>query len=607
MVRDDLVLALLRGALREAAPEWLLQVAIDRDVDRAREDQYHPLGPALELASTALSHTSCTDEQRRDALRRCSVPQLGRLGHANCTKPIARGIVAELRHREPDSQPMTPALLTEPGCAQVVLRQPDLHEDVFAVALDLLPVFPSLQKSGEQEDADSSYEAYVAAQRAWETMWAGVVSQHTSRHRQLLSWAADSPADHVIRTHLLGTLPWDVEPGLLEEIAADDLAHFRDCVLVTRVCRMLRDGTSEQEVRAHFADELAAPAAESGRDLERYFSGRPLFRRYGAHAAISWMEHAAKGSWRHILHPTEANSRYGEPHTWRSPNDLLHTLGRRFAEAGLTALMLWELDEEATYGSPTGLRWVHSTLLHLPTLSDEVATRVRAILKASRPDPYARLRTHDHAAVRRERELSDLRSDIERMIGDPSAATRTYALGDPSSVTVRDLAGAANEVLNGYLTRHEGDDALVEKALLAFASRAHRSKPAFADVLVRHSQPRAALLDITIDLRRRLGGSPQHREAWAREVLSLPDCDPELIRALPAWTVLTIGGESSYRSAHKAVTAIVMETLGDDHDAWARFTSSPASYSGPTAWLRLGDVLDASLGGTPWPTPPSSR
>ncbi|MFJ8015066.1 hypothetical protein [Streptomyces sp. NPDC096339] len=606
MARDDLMLALLRGSLREAAPQWLLQAAIDRDMDQVREDQYH-LGPSLELASTAISHNSCTEEQRKEALRRCSVPQLSRLGHATCTELVARGIVSELRRRGPDNQPMTPALLKEPGNAQVVLRQPDLHEDVFAAALDLLPVFPSLEEIGEQEGADSSYDAFDAARRAWETMWGGVVSHHTSRHRQLLDWAHGSPADYVIRMHLLGTLPWDVEPDLLEEIAADDLAQFRNRVLVTRVCQRLRDGTSEEEVRAHFADDLATLTAESGRDLENYFSGRPLFRRYGVHAASSWVEGAAKGSWRHILNPTEAGSRYGEPHTWRSSNDLLHTLGQRFAEAGVTALMLWELDEEAKYGSPTDLRWVHSTLLHLPTVSDEVATRVRAILKASRPDPYTHLRTHGHAALKRERELSELRSAIERIIGDPSTATRKSALGDPSSVTVRDLAGAADEVLNSYLTRHAGDDDLIEKTLLAFASRTHRSKPTFADVLARHSEPRTALLNITIDLRGRLGGSPNHREAWTREVLDLPACDAELIRALPAWSVLTIGGESRFRSAHKAVTAVVIGTLGDDHDAWARFASSPASYSGPTAWLRLGDVLDASLGATPWPTPPSSR
>ncbi|MFD0269780.1 hypothetical protein ACFVGY_24955, partial [Streptomyces sp. NPDC127106] len=555
--RDDLTVTLLHGALGRSAPGWLLQAAIDRDVNRAGE-QHHHLGRCMELASAALCHPSCTDEQRQDALRRCTVPQLGSLGRASCTGPVARGIVAELRRRAPRSLPMTPALLTGPGEAQIVLRQPDLHEDVFAAALDLLPRLPTWEEVGGDEDDGSAVDVFDAAQEAWGTMWERVVSRHTVRHRQLLDWAHGTPADRVIRMHLLGTLPWDVEPDLLEEVAADDLARFHDAVLITRVCRMLRDGASEQDVRARFADDLAALTAERARKVERFFSEEDFFRRYGVQAAGRWVASAAGSTWRYLLNPAEAKSRYGERHhTWRASSDLLSTLGRRFAEAGVTALMLWEPDGEKGYRTPRDLRWVHSTLVHLPAVSDEVEARVRAILKDSRPDPYARGRAaYDHAAVSVEREFAELWSAIERIIGDPSAAARTSALGDPDSVTVRDLADAADAVLNDYLERHEGDDALVEKALLAFASRSYRSQPVFADVLVRHSDPRAALLAISGDLRRRLGGSPNLREAWTRKVLDLPECDPELIRALPAWTVLTIGGGSRHRSAHKAVTAV---------------------------------------------------
>ncbi|MFD7668045.1 hypothetical protein [Streptomyces sp. NPDC059788] len=55
------------------------------------------------------------------------------------------------------------------------------------------------------------------------------------------------------------------------------------------------------------------------------------------------------------------------------------------------------------------------------------------------------------------------------------------------------------------------------------------------------------------------------------------------------------------------MTAAVLGALGDDAEAWARFASSPASYAGATAWLRLGDLLDAAAAGASWPKPPQSR
>ncbi|MFZ3471339.1 hypothetical protein ACODT3_19890 [Streptomyces sp. 4.24] len=601
---DGLVLALLQGALRDAAPEWLVQTAIEGDLERSAKPYE---GPCVDLLSAALSHPSCMHDRRVEALRRCSGSQLAALGRAGNGELLAHGVASELRDRRAHSRPMTPEQLAEPGDAQLVLRNSALHDVVFAAALELLPTLPRPAKRGDGEDFDAWYDAHTAALDAWRAMWEQVVSTHTHRHRQLVEWAAESPADGTIRRHLLSTLPWEVEPSLLEEIANDDLARFGDSLVITRLCRMFRDGASEQEVRSHFSDEIEHLTPKRRRHIEDYISDAVGIREYGEHAATSWMESSAEDGWRYILNPTDAKHRYGEPHAWRSPDDLLRTLGERFARAGVEALMLWEPQEDAVLPSPRNLRWVHSTLVHLPIVSGDVEERVRAMLKASRPDPRARLRAHDYAALDNERKLSELRTAIERIIGDPAAAARKAALGDPQSVTVRDLAGASEEVLEDYLERHAGNGDLVEKTLLAFASRSYRSKPTFADVLARHPTPQSALLGVTTDLRRRLGGSPNHREAWTREVLALPDNSPELIRALPAWTVLTIGGSSRYGAGHNAVTAAVMHSLGDSKEAWARFASNPASYSGPTAWLRLGDILDASVNGTPWPTPPTAR
>ncbi|MGK5530643.1 hypothetical protein [Streptomyces sp. URMC 129] len=51
----------------------------------------------------------------------------------------------------------------------------------------------------------------------------------------------------------------------------------------------------------------------------------------------------------------------------------------------------------------------------------------------------------------------------------------------------------------------------------------------------------------------------------------------------------------------------VLEALGDDIDAWERFAASLATNGGATAWLRLGDLLDAAATGGPWPQPPAGR
>jgi len=113
---------------------------------------------------------------------------------------------------------------------------------------------------------------------------------------------------------------------------------------------------------------------------------------------------------------------------------------------------------------------------------------------------------------------------------------------------------------------------------------------------------------MTQDLRRRLGGNPAAREQWAREVLALPDCDPQLIRALPAWTALKLSEiRNGYGKARPEILDVVTEALGDDAEAWQRLGTSPIAPTGPTAWLRLGDVLDAALSRSDWPTPPPSR
>ncbi|WP_434593083.1 hypothetical protein [Streptomyces sp. A5-4] len=108
------------------------------------------------------------------------------------------------------------------------------------------------------------------------------------------------------------------------------------------------------------------------------------------------------------------------------------------------------------------------------------------------------------------------------------------------------------------------------------------------------------------DLRRRLGGGPELRGSWAEIMLARPECPPELLRLLPAWSALKARGPR-YDTTHPAVAAYVTEALGDSDAAWQRFTASPMSHAGPGAWHRLGDLLDAAVEGAAWPTPPPGR
>jgi hypothetical protein len=603
--RDDLLLALLRGALSGSAPEWILKAAVDSGL-RKEVQPYE--GPRLSLAAGALTHPSCPDSLREEALRRCSVSQLGALGRERCGEALAAAVVAELEERGPRGQPMTPELLEEPGVSQLILREPHLHDAVFFAALGLLPEFPQFPAEDESKGDDvlARFDRFWAAGKAWEGMWERIVTVHTGRHRQLIGWAPDNRSRTTIREHLLGTVPWDVEPSLLDEMATEDLAGFAASDLITRLCRMLRDGISENEARSRIAVDLEALEPKVRESIEDYFNDSASVRKIGLRAAVSWVASRADGSWRFILAPLEGKSRYGEPRTWLASEELLATLGQRFAATAVKALRLWEPEPDPLCPGPRDLRWLHAALLHLPDMTEEVREKARAVVRHVRPRARSRWEHIDYKTQQDDQRLAELRTAIERVLGDPATFSRRSALGDPNQVTVRDLAGASDEVLYDYLTRHAGDDGLVELVLLSFATSSYRSKLSFSDVLARHSAPEAAVTQITTDLRKRLGGGPPLREAWTRRVLTLPDCTPELIRALPAWTALTVGGPR-HGTAHKAVASVVLAALGDSDEAWSRFATSPASYSGPTAWLRLDDILDAAAQGTGWPKPPNSK
>ncbi|MFJ9843304.1 hypothetical protein ACIRYZ_23090 [Kitasatospora sp. NPDC101155] len=378
---------------------------------------------------------------------------------------------------------------------------------------------------------------------------------------------------------------------------------------VTRVCRRILEGSSPEEAREHFADAIGALSEDDRGHLDFYVDGGERRARWGIHTAVSWVAGAASSRWRFLLNPAEAKPSYGDPYRWLTPADELAELARRFAETAVQALQTWQPKEHLGISRDADLRWVHAMLVHVPEVTPAVKKTVQLMIHDAQRG-QDRPRSYDYRERDDHRQFTELLAAITRIVAAslPQApAARRAALGDPTEVTPRSLSTVAADALDEYLDRHAGDDQLVEKALLSFAWRdGCRRESAFSDVLARHSNPQQAIRTLTHDLRRRLGGNPTDREAWAQYVLALPECGTETILALPAWTALKTSG-SRYDTTHPAVLALVAGMLGNDHQAWQRLADSPISYSSPNARLRLGDVLSAAADGTDWPKPPASR
>ncbi|MFD9432648.1 hypothetical protein [Streptomyces sp. NPDC060002] len=611
--RDGLLMALLTGPLAQSAPEWLLATAVESDLNR--EPQPYMTTDRMELTRVALSHPACPDAYRAQFLRECTEARLGVLGRREGGAALIRAVVAELHRRSATGLTITPELLTAPTPAQLVLGEHGLHEDVFVAALDCLPFGPD--KHDGEEDVEAWMERHRAASDAWDNMWSGILRAQTEHHRTLLAWSARHPAaDRVVCEHLLGSLPWHVEPALLEEVAAHDLEYFGRAVLLTRISRSCRDGLTPAQARERYAEELAAASQEERDYVERFLDEEMqsgYLQTMACRSAVAWVERASRQTWRFLLNPSEAR-RLGRPQEWRASEELVAALGTRFATISLTALSLWEPDPDSRYPVVRDLGWLHALLVHLPEVPDEARQKARLVVQETRRALSARSGAHGysssgHSAWEENRRANELIATIMPLITDPVPALpgrRTASLGDPQDIGFKKLADADENVLSAYLDRHTGNDTLVEEALLSFAAGSYRKSLTFDDVLARHSVPQHTLLDLTLHLRRRLGGGPDLRGRWAQIMLARPECPAELLRLLPAWSALKARGRR-YDTTHPAVAAYVTQALGDRDEAWQRFAASPMSHAGPGAWHRLGDLLDAAVEGTAWPTPPQGR
>ncbi|WP_395366605.1 hypothetical protein ACHGLA_35095 [Streptomyces sp. YH02] len=604
--RSTLSEALLSGPLAEEAPAWLLEAAVAADL--GGEGEEHSIDRPLSLTMLALGHPSCTADLRKRVLSGCTPQQLARLGSPRAEERLATAVAEAVRALGGSPPSMSPRLLEEATPPQVMLRQGPLHDVVFRAARDTLPTAPDLD-GPEGGDAEDWLDRHRRAYEAWGTMWRQILERQPDRHRELVEWADGTDAERTIHDQLLGSLPWIVEPELLTELAGVDLGRFDFQTLLAKGARMSRDGADEQRVLADLAAELSSLTDEERARFRSFLDRRSttLLDRFCC-APVTWVQHSASGNWRHILHPDLAKEGHRRAE-WSASPEILAGLATDFAATAARALPYWEPTDRYSAAGPDEVAWVRDMLFHLPVVTEEIKAAVRPIVRQVR----RRSSGSHHALPPRydqRRQLDEILDTIARVLADPPPATgaerRRAALGVPDDVTVRALADIAPQTLREYLDRHAGDDSLVEKALLAFAVRSSGSDDDFDDVLRRHSAPDESLLRLTIGLRRNLGGSPSWRETWTRLILARPDTGPELVRGLPAWSALRARG-SGYGTAHPSVVSVVCKSLASDQAAWDRFASSPATYSGPTAWLRLGDLLNAAAEGTPWPSPPTGR
>ncbi|MGW3820578.1 hypothetical protein [Streptomyces sp. NPDC005046] len=349
--RSALAEALLSGSHAQQAPQWLLEAAVAAELEAKRES-YHVEG-GMALVALALGHPSCPASLQDATLKRCSVEQLALLGSPRAGERIAGAVAEELRFRGGATPPMTPQLLEMPTPAQVVLRRGPLHDLVFEAARDTLPAAPGIDELDADGDTKDWLRQYKDACAAWESMWRQILARHPERHRELVQWADGTDAKWTVRNELLGSLPWTVEPGLLAELAAADLERFPLEILVAEGSRMRRAGSDEQQVLAHFAQELSALTDEEQINFSTFLGLRSttlLNRR--CHAPVSWVRRAASGTWRHLLNPMQAKDGYQQAH-WRAPAAALVGLATMFAETAARALPFWEPDPSLSALSET--------------------------------------------------------------------------------------------------------------------------------------------------------------------------------------------------------------------------------------------------------------
>lgn len=598
--REQLIGHLLTGPYAEEAPEWLVEAAATCDPQTVLRVPGSPYLPSLPVV--ALDHPSCSDGLRKKVLSECATEKLSLFGDEHVSECLAKSTAAELKRRCGTAPAMTPEMTEKPTHAQMVLRRPRLHDIVFSTALNLVPVW-SPRKRDENEDQEQWHDWFIAASDAWSHMWRDVLRAQDDRHRQILDWAASSSyaADTRIRRELLGGIPWSVDPEFLVELAEHDLHRFSKAIVFAQAAQMVLSGVSIPQIEGYLSEGMVQLGERHKELMNDVLKGEEFEIEFALGGPISTAKSCVSGTWKHILDRNEIPDDRRAPHSWLAAPDTLADLCQKFAEAAVHAIPYWEGDPHEKRFGTKELRWLREILTHLPAITPDLKESVRPIIRAG--ESYLRRHGSSYRSHQLYQDMRRLHEDLNalrRLVDSPFVPTSSGVreFGSPDKVEVRELAELRADDLGRYLDAHRGHDALVEKALLSLAFERTSDGKSFAELLARHSQPDAALLRLTRELRTRLGGTPPLRRAWTALVLSLPEVDSEVVRALPLWSAVRC------TRGRPTVVSVISQALGTDEQAWERFAANPATGTGEHAWLRLGEVLDASAAGQPWPAAP---
>jgi hypothetical protein len=510
--------------------------------------------------------------------------------------PIAGLVAAEVARRTLAGRRMIDVFDGEPGVAEQLLLAGPVAVEVLDTAMDLLPQPPSGEElriafntrfrrwraedddAGERGRGDKDPDRTFLARDAFDDLLARILRVQQPHHAHL----SDSARPHGERVAqmLLADLPWLLDDELLDELATRQLNELERTIAAA--CDDQSEGGADVAWQAvmkfpfefrHLVNE-ELPEALRIPDVGAH-------RGRGAQAGPGW-----RG--------------------WASDAGHRHQLVARLAQL-VAPTLPWLAASDMMIIEERELAGVYCTLALHPAPPDEVRVAAEHLAEAARArERNLRWRSDDRSGSYLQALAPLLGAPRPRQYEASAAAGRLVDdLSRPSArPTLKALRQLNIDQLRTVVDRRAGDDELVELALLA-GSGTNQADP--DQLLEAHSNPRGALLILTRELRRRLGGNPEDRCRWIRFVLRSRWCTEEVVAALPAHAAMAVVTE--YRAPARQeqpnpIVTMIRARLGDHAGAWQRFAANPATKTGEGAWLRLGELLDAAVTGGPWPPPP---
>jgi hypothetical protein len=553
-----------------------------------------------DLVRLALTHPDLPEVDRDRWLTAAEPKRLAEVARHPEGAPIAGLIAAEVARRTPAARKMIDVLDAEPGVAEQILLAGPVAIGLLDTAIDLLPQPPLGEElraaldarlrrwraedndTGERGRSDQDPSKVFEANDAFDDLLARILTVQQPHHAHL----SDPARPHGERAArmLLTELPWLLDDELLDELAARQLDELERRIAA---CDDHTEGGADVAWQAvmKFPFEFRHLVNEELPEALRIpHAGAHRNRGRGAQAGPGW-----RG--------------------WASDSGHRRQLVARLAQL-VASTLPWLAASGTMIIDEKELTGVYCTLALHPAPPDEARVAAEQLADAARARGRSRRwSTDDRSGIYLQALAPLLSAPRPRHYGASAAAGRLVDdVSRPSArPTLKTLRQLNVDQLRTVVDRRAGDDELVELALLAGSGTNHAEPD---QLLEAHSDPGGALLALTRELRRRLGGNPEDRCRWVRFMLRSRWCTEEVVAALPAhaaMAVVTEYGAPARQEQPNLIVTMIQARLGDHDDAWQRFAANPATKTGEGAWLRLGELLDAAVGGGPWPAPPPRR